>query len=173
MWCFHAWSTGNKAWHHGQNPEVLLKPYSPEEMTSSERKHVKSRVNHVLMHRNNEGTPEGHSGNQPACINRIHDKNSHGKNPTRYHSPAGKSSGHTYSRWCPFPCICRCVSYVPCAMWQQAFRHLLMPVHQHGWGLLKQKRLKTLFYRFWKGTNKAGLQTENPFFPVKEGVQRQ
>ena len=44
--------------------------------------HVKNHVNHVLKHRNNEGTQEGHSVNPPAYIGHIRGKSSHVKNPT-------------------------------------------------------------------------------------------
>ena len=54
--------------------------------------------NHVLKHSKNEEILVSHFANQQACTDHSHDNNSRGKNPSRYHNQAGKSSGHICSQ---------------------------------------------------------------------------
>ena len=75
-----------------RNSVIRKKRFHPE------KKHAGIHVNHVWKHSKNEEIPVSHFGNQQACTDHSHDNNSRGKNPSRYHSRAGKSSGHTCSQ---------------------------------------------------------------------------
>lgn len=89
--------------------KVLLILGNLEGMISFEKKPEGIHVNHALKHRNNGEIRGDHSVNRSAYINHIHDKSSRERNPSRCHSQAEKSTGHSYSQRCHFPHICICV----------------------------------------------------------------
>lgn len=86
--------------------KVLLILGNLEGMISFEKKPEGIHVNHALKHRNNGEIRGDHSVNRSAYINHIHDKSSRERNPSRCHSQAEKSTGHSYSQRCHFPYIC-------------------------------------------------------------------
>lgn len=123
-------------------------------------KFLKIRGNHVWRQDSGEEKLAGRfqSLRQQVYINRNHNKSSLWKNPSQYHSQAGKRNGHSHNLWFRYRHTYKYGVSVPLQRWQQEYNPLRSRVWKYQSILWIQKGLKTHGYRFWTEKHRADHQ---------------